>query len=89
MLSRAAAGFIGSNIVAALNEQGRDDLVVCDHLGQDLRWQNLRKRTFRDFIPPNQLLEQLGRNPAAGDFSPRRQLFDDYNRRRGADARQF
>lgn len=56
-----AAGFIGSNIVAALNEQGRDDLVVCDHLGQDLRWQNLRKRTFRDFIPPNQLLEQLGR----------------------------
>src|SRR5208282_3289661 len=54
-----AAGFIGSNIVAALNEQGRDDLVLCDWLGQDLRWQNLRKRTFRDFVPPDQLLAHL------------------------------
>ncbi len=56
-----AAGFMGSNVVAALNEQGRDDLVVCDRLGQDLRWQNLRKRTFRDFVPPDQLLAALGR----------------------------
>ena len=56
-----AAGFIGSNIVAALNELGRDDLVICDRLGQDLRWQNLRKRTFRDFVPVAQLLAQLGR----------------------------
>jgi ADP-L-glycero-D-manno-heptose 6-epimerase len=54
-----AAGFIGSNIVAALNEQGRDDLVVCDWLRQDLRWLNLRKRTFRDFVHPDQLLAQL------------------------------
>ncbi|MBV9290297.1 MAG: ADP-glyceromanno-heptose 6-epimerase [Hyphomicrobiales bacterium] len=56
-----AAGFIGSNVVAMLNEQGRDDLVLCDRLGQDLRWQNLRKRTFRDFVPPDQLLPYLGR----------------------------
>jgi ADP-L-glycero-D-manno-heptose 6-epimerase len=56
-----AAGFIGSNIVSALNEQGRDDLVVCDWLRQDLRWQNLRKRTFRDFVPPDQLLAQVER----------------------------
>ena len=56
-----AAGFIGSNIVAALNEQGRDDLVVCDWLGHDLRWQNLRKRTFREFVAPEQLLAQLDR----------------------------
>jgi ADP-L-glycero-D-manno-heptose 6-epimerase len=56
-----AAGFIGSNIVAAINDLGRDDLVLCDRLGQDLRWQNLRKRTFRDMVPPDQLLAQLGR----------------------------
>jgi ADP-L-glycero-D-manno-heptose 6-epimerase len=54
-----AAGFIGSNIVAALNDQARDDLVVCDWLRQDLRWLNLRKRTFRDLVPPEQLLTQL------------------------------
>jgi ADP-L-glycero-D-manno-heptose 6-epimerase len=54
-----AAGFIGSNIVAALNEHGRDDLIVCDWLRQDLRWLNLRKRTFRDLVAPEQLLAQL------------------------------
>ena len=56
-----ASGFIGSNVVATLNDQGRDDIVVCDRLGQDLRWQNLRKRTFRDFVPPDQLLGRLPR----------------------------
>ena len=56
-----AAGFIGSNVVAALNERGRDDLVLCDRVGQDLRWQNLRKRTFRDLVPPDQLLPHLSR----------------------------
>ena len=56
-----AAGFIGSNVVAALNERGRSDIVVCDTLGQDLRWQNLRKRAFRDFVLPDQLGEYLAR----------------------------
>lgn len=56
------AGFIGSNVIAALNEQGRDDIVVCDRLGHDLRWQNLRKRTFRDFINPEQLMAGLERD---------------------------
>lgn len=56
------AGFIGSNAIAALNEQGRDDIVVCDRLGDDLRWQNLRKRTFRDFLHPDQLMAHLERN---------------------------
>lgn len=50
-----AAGFIGSNVVAALNEVGRNDVIVCDWLGQDLRWMNLRKRAFRKFIFPEQL----------------------------------
>ena len=51
-----AAGFIGSNLVAALNERGDTDLAVCDRLGQDLRWQNLRKRMFREFVFPEDLM---------------------------------
>jgi len=54
-----AAGFIGSNVVAALNEQGRNDLVLCDRLGKDQRWQNLRKRIFRDWAFPEELLAFL------------------------------
>jgi len=52
-----AAGFIGSNLVWALNEAGRDDVVVCDWLGKDQRWLNLRKRMFRDFVFPEDLIE--------------------------------
>lgn len=55
ILVTGAAGFIGSNIVAALNERGRNDLVVCDWLGQDERWRNLGKRMFRDLVFPDDL----------------------------------
>ncbi|HEY2875535.1 MAG TPA: ADP-glyceromanno-heptose 6-epimerase, partial [Reyranella sp.] len=51
-----AAGFIGSNVVAALNERGHTDVAVCDWLGQDQRWMNLRKRMFRHFVFPEDLM---------------------------------
>lgn len=55
------AGFIGSNLVAALNEAGRDDVVVCDLLRDQGKWLNLRKRVVRDIVPPEELLGWLGR----------------------------
>lgn len=58
-----AAGFIGSNIVASLNDSGRTDIVLCDWLSSDGRWLNLRKRMFRDFIFPEDLLARLDRDP--------------------------
>jgi ADP-L-glycero-D-manno-heptose 6-epimerase len=54
-----AAGFIGSNVVAALNAQGETDIAVCDWLGQDQRWMNLRKRMFRHFVFPEDLMAFL------------------------------
>jgi ADP-L-glycero-D-manno-heptose 6-epimerase len=56
------AGFIGSNLVAELNDRGRDDVVVCDWLREDQRWLNLRKRMFRDFVFPENLVEFCRRN---------------------------
>ena len=55
ILITGAAGFIGSNLVAALNEAGRDDLVLCDWLAADGRWENLAKRCFHDLLRPDQL----------------------------------
>jgi ADP-L-glycero-D-manno-heptose 6-epimerase len=59
LLVTGGAGFIGSNVVAALNDAGRADVVVCDVLGQDGKWRNLAKRQLADFIPPSQLLGWL------------------------------
>ena len=41
---------IGSNIVASLNEAGRNDIVVNDVLGCDGKWRNLQKRRLADIV---------------------------------------
>ncbi|WP_026606379.1 ADP-glyceromanno-heptose 6-epimerase [Methylocapsa acidiphila] len=55
ILVTGAAGFIGSNLVADLNEAGRDDIIACDWLSDDGRWENLSKRSFHDLLLPEQL----------------------------------
>ena len=59
LLVTGGAGFIGSNIVAALNEAGRTDVAVCDLLGHDGKWRNLAKRQLADIVPPAELLTWL------------------------------
>jgi ADP-L-glycero-D-manno-heptose 6-epimerase len=53
------AGFIGSNIVAALNDAGRRDVAICDLLGSEGKWLNLRKRIVQDIVPPAALMAWL------------------------------
>jgi len=55
LLVTGGAGFIGSNLVAALNDSGRTDVVVSDVLGHDGKWKNLAKRQLADFVPPAEL----------------------------------
>jgi ADP-L-glycero-D-manno-heptose 6-epimerase len=55
LLVTGGAGFIGSNVVAALNEAGRADVAVCDLLGHDGKWRNLAKRQLADIVPPSEL----------------------------------
>jgi ADP-L-glycero-D-manno-heptose 6-epimerase len=59
LLVTGGAGFIGSNVVASLNEAGRTDIVVNDVLGSDGKWRNLAKRQIADFVPPADLLRWL------------------------------
>jgi len=59
LLVTGGAGFIGSNVVAALNDAGRADVAVCDVLGQDGKWRNLAKRQLADIVPPAELMDWL------------------------------
>jgi ADP-L-glycero-D-manno-heptose 6-epimerase len=58
ILVTGGAGFIGSNLVAALVERG-ERVVVCDRLGSGEKWRNLAKHELEDFIAPDQLTGYL------------------------------
>jgi ADP-L-glycero-D-manno-heptose 6-epimerase len=59
LLVTGGAGFIGSNLVAGLNDAGRTDIAISDVLGSQDKWLNLRKRQISDFIPPEETLRWL------------------------------
>ncbi|WP_144184351.1 ADP-glyceromanno-heptose 6-epimerase [Elioraea rosea] len=53
-LVTGGAGFIGSNLVAALAARG-EEVAVCDRFGSDDKWRNLAKHQVASFIAPEQL----------------------------------
>lgn len=59
ILVTGGAGFIGSNLVAALEKQTREDIVICDYLGVGEKWQNISKRNVADIIPPHRIHDFL------------------------------
>lgn len=56
------AGFIGSNLVAALEERGERDIVVCDRPLNDAHRRNLAKRRAVTLIDPDDLAGHLHRH---------------------------
>jgi ADP-L-glycero-D-manno-heptose 6-epimerase len=54
-LVTGGAGFIGSNMVASLNEAGHGDVVVSDFLHSGDKWRNLAKCQLADVVPPGEL----------------------------------
>ncbi len=60
ILVTGGAGFIGSNLVAALSERGTP-VIVCDRLGAGDKWRNLAKHELEDFVPADELRDFLQR----------------------------
>ncbi len=59
-----AAGFIGSNLVRALNERGESDIIAVDNLTRADKFLNLADCDIADYIDKRDFLAQL----AAGEF---------------------
>lgn len=58
ILVTGGAGFIGSNLVAALAERG-EEVAVCDSLGQGDKWRNLAKHELAALVAPAGLRDWL------------------------------
>ncbi len=56
------AGFIGSNLIAALEQRGLPDLVVVDRLRDGDKWRNIAKRELADVVRPEDLFRFLEAN---------------------------
>lgn len=59
ILVTGGAGFIGSNLVLALNALGRSDIVVVDNLTQARKHLNLNVARFADYIAKEDLFARL------------------------------
>ena len=53
------AGFIGSAIVAELNNRQINDIIVVDELGCDEKWKNLRKLRFTDYVEKDVFIDMV------------------------------
>jgi ADP-L-glycero-D-manno-heptose 6-epimerase len=53
------AGFIGSAFVWKLNEEGLDDIVIVDRLGETEKWKNLVNRRYSDYIHKDRFLDMI------------------------------
>jgi ADP-L-glycero-D-manno-heptose 6-epimerase len=53
------AGFIGSNLVASLEEKGYTDIVVVDEFGDKEKWRNLAKHEIAELVHPDELFYWL------------------------------
>jgi len=51
------AGFIGSNIVWALEQRGYSKIVVVDRLRDGVKWKNIAKRELYDVVHPDDMFD--------------------------------
>jgi len=56
------AGFIGSNIVKALNEQGKTNILVVDDLEDGTKFRNIADCEIMDYMEKDEFLEKIQNN---------------------------
>ena len=61
LIVTGAAGFIGSNLVQALNARGERDIIAVDNLSRAEKVANLRDLEITDFVDKRDFLERLDR----------------------------
>lgn len=60
ILVTGAAGFIGSNVVKALNLAGHNDIIACDNLSKAEKFLNLVDCEVVDYVDKTRLMDYLG-----------------------------
>lgn len=56
------AGFIGSCTVAKLNEVGRDDLMIVDHLDDPIKEENLKNKKYAKYFDKKEFIQLVANN---------------------------
>lgn len=89
LLLTGAAGFIGSNVLQALNDQGRDDIICVDDLTNGDKCRNLGRKKFWRYVDHREVFRldpelfnqvvHLGANVDTTDTNGRAMVHDNYD----------
>jgi ADP-L-glycero-D-manno-heptose 6-epimerase len=60
------AGLIGSAVVQQLNQRGREDILIVDHLGHSDKWRNLSALRFMDYLEKDAFEQMLDEGNLVG-----------------------
>jgi ADP-L-glycero-D-manno-heptose 6-epimerase len=64
-----AAGFIGSNLVKALNDRGEDDIIAVDNLTRGDKFRNLVDCRIGDYVDKEEFLRKLDEGAYDGELT--------------------